>query len=586
MTFGKNILIVKKVLNSQHIMAYRWTAFPKLNDKKIEQLAQAINVSKPIATLLIQRGIETYEQAKKFFNPQLTDLYDPFLMKEMDLAIERINLALASKERIMVYGDYDVDGTTSVATVFSYFSKFTDNIEYYIPDRYKEGYGVSKIGIDYAAETGVKLIIALDCGTRSIELIDYAKSLGIDFIVCDHHLPGDELPKAVALLNPKRADCPYPYKELSGCGIGFKLIQAFAQANDYSFDEVCKYLDLVAVSTCSDIVEIKDENRVFVFHGLKKINEDPCIGLQALLQSYQIKKEYEVSDIVFGIGPKINAAGRIADAKSSVKLLIEEDFHQALLHAKTLVDNNTERKDIDNDITKEAQEILEKSVELRAKKSTVLYSENWHKGVIGIVASRLIETYYKPTIIFSEVNGMLTGSARSVKDFDVHEAIGACGDLVIQYGGHKYAAGLTIKKESFVAFAERFEEIVNNNTTEHLLTPEIVFDLEIDFKDINMNFFNVLDRFKPHGPGNMTPVFRTNHIQDAGSRIVKDKHLKLGAYQSGVKMDGIGFNLSQVYDYIEEGNPFDACYSIEMNEYKGFRNLQLKIKDIRASELS
>ena len=546
-------------------MAYRWTAAPKLNDQKVEQLAELINVSPIIARLLLQRGVETFEQAKKFFRPQLTDLYDPFLMKDMDKAIDRIILGLHRKERLMVYGDYDVDGTTSVSIVFSYFSKFTSNIEYYIPDRYKEGYGISKIGIDYAKETGVSLIIALDCGTRSIELIAYAASLGIDFIVCDHHLPGDELPDALALLNPKRKDCTYPYKELSGCGIGFKLIQAYAQANDFSFDDVCKYLDLVAVSTCSDIVEIRDENRILVYYGLKKINENPCIGLQALLQSYQIKEEYEVSDIVFGIGPKINAAGRIADAKSSVKLLIEEDFHQARLLAKTLIDNNTERKDIDSDITKEAMEMLENSAELRSRKSTVLYSEKWHKGVIGIVASRLIETYYKPTIIFSEVNGMLTGSARSIKDFDVHDAIGSCGDLVVQYGGHKYAAGLTIKKEQFEAFTERFEEIVNQNSTEELRTPEISYDTEIDFSEITQKFFVVLDQFKPHGPGNMTPIFRTNHVADSGSRIVKEKHLKLVAYQSGTRFDGIAFNMSDAFPMFSKNLPFDVCYSLEMN---------------------
>jgi len=562
-------------------MAYRWTAAPKLNDQKVEQLAELINVSPIIARLLLQRGVETFEQAKKFFRPQLTDLYDPFLMKDMDKAIDRIILGLHRKERLMVYGDYDVDGTTSVSIVFSYFSKFTSNIEYYIPDRYKEGYGISKIGIDYAKETGVSLIIALDCGTRSIELIAYAASLGIDFIVCDHHLPGDELPDAVALLNPKRKDCTYPYKELSGCGIGFKLIQAYAQANDFSFDDVCKYLDLVAVSTCSDIVEIRDENRILVYYGLKKINENPCIGLQALLQSYQIKEEYEVSDIVFGIGPKINAAGRIADAKSSVKLLIEEDFHQARLLAKTLIDNNTERKDIDSDITKEAMEMLENSAELRSRKSTVLYSEKWHKGVIGIVASRLIETYYKPTIIFSEVNGMLTGSARSIKDFDVHDAIGSCGDLVVQYGGHKYAAGLTIKKEQFEAFTDRFEEIVNQNSTEELRTPEISYDTEIDFSEITQKFFVVLDQFKPHGPGNMTPIFRTNYVADSGSRIVKEKHLKLVAYQSGTRFDGIAFNMSDAFQMISKNLPFDVCYSLEMNEFKGVRNLQLKVRDIR-----
>ncbi|MEN9344821.1 MAG: hypothetical protein RLZZ60_290 [Bacteroidota bacterium] len=564
-------------------MAFRWTASPKLNDQKVSQLAELINVPNLIAQLLLQRGIETFEQAKKFFRPQLHDLYDPFLMKDMDKAIDRLILALQKHERIMVYGDYDVDGTTSVSTVYSYFKKYTSNLEYYIPDRYKEGYGISKIGIDYAKEQGISLIIALDCGTRSIELIDYAKTLGIDFIVCDHHLPGDELPKAVALLNPKRKDCQYPYKEMSGCGIGFKLIQAYAIANDLPIEDVYKYLDLVAVSTCSDIVDIRDENRILVYYGLKKLNENPCIGLQALLQSYQIKDEYEVADIVFGIGPKINAAGRIADAKSSVKLLIEEDFHQAMFLAKTLIENNTERKDIDNDITKEALEILERDHVLRHKKSTVLYSEKWHKGVIGIVASRLIETYYKPTIIFSEVNGMLTGSARSIKNFDIHDAIGACGDIVVQYGGHKYAAGLTIKKESFELFTERFEEIVSKNCTDELLTPEISYDTEIGFDDINGKFFTLLDQFKPHGPGNMTPIFRTNQVLDAGSKIVKEKHLKLMAYQNGKKFDGIGFNMSELFPLVSKNQAFDICYSLEMNEFKGQKNLQLKIRDVKAS---
>ena len=564
-------------------MAFRWTASPKLNDQKVSQLAELINVPNLIAQLLLQRGIETFEQAKKFFRPQLHDLYDPFLMKDMDKAIDRLILALQKHERIMVYGDYDVDGTTSVSTVYSYFKKYTSNLEYYIPDRYKEGYGISKIGIDYAKEQGISLIIALDCGTRSIELIDYAKTLGIDFIVCDHHLPGDELPKAVALLNPKRKDCQYPYKEMSGCGIGFKLIQAYAIANDLPIEDVYKYLDLVAVSTCSDIVDIRDENRILVYYGLKKLNENPCIGLQALLQSYQIKDEYEVADIVFGIGPKINAAGRIADAKSSVKLLIEEDFHQAMFLAKTLIENNTERKDIDNDITKEALEILERDHVLRHKKSTVLYSEKWHKGVIGIVASRLIETYYKPTIIFSEVNGMLTGSARSIKNFDIHDAIGACGDIVVQYGGHKYAAGLTIKKESFEMFTERFEEIVSKNCTDELLTPEISYDTEIGFDDINGKFFTLLDQFKPHGPGNMTPIFRTNQVLDAGSKIVKEKHLKLMAYQNGKKFDGIGFNMSELFPLVSKNQAFDVCYSLEMNEFKGQKNLQLKIRDVKAS---
>lgn len=566
-------------------MYYRWNALPKLNDKKVESLANSIQVSNSIAELLLQRGIENYEQAKKFFRPSLTDLYDPFLMKDMDKAVARIKDALKANERIVIYGDYDVDGTTAVSTVFSFFRNYTNNIEFYIPDRYKEGYGISKIGIDYAAQKEVKLIIALDCGTRSIELIQYAKSLGIDFIVCDHHLPGESLPQAIALLNPKRKDCDYPYKELSGCGIGFKLIQAYAQINDIPFEETTKYLDLVAVSTCSDIVDIRDENRVLVYYGLKKLNEDPCVGLQALLQSYQIKEQYEVNDIVFGIGPKINAAGRIGDAKSSVDLLIEQDFHQAIKFSKTLNDNNDIRKEFDSDITREALEILENNPLHTNKKTTVLFSEKWHKGVIGIVASRLIETYYRPTIIFSEVNGMLTGSARSVKDFDVHDAIEACGDIVLQFGGHKYAAGLTIKKEDFDLFSEKFEKIVSEKSTEEMFIPQISYDLELDFNEITPKFFKLLDQFKPHGPGNMTPIFRTNNIKDSGaSRIVKEKHLKLGAEQSGIKFDGIGFGMGQTYKIVSENKLFDACYSIELNEYKGQQNLQLKVRDIKKQE--
>ncbi len=563
-------------------MHYRWTPSPKLNDRKVESLAQSINVSAQIANLLMQRGVETFDEAKKFFRPQLTDLYDPFLMKDMATAVERIQVAIQQNERIIIYGDYDVDGTTAVSTVYSFFRKITSNIEFYIPDRYKEGYGISKIGIDYAKKTNVSLIIALDCGTRSVDLIAYAKTLGIDFIVCDHHLPGDEIPKAVALLNPKQKNCEYPYKELSGCGIGFKLIQAYAQAFDISFDEVTKYLDLVAVSTCSDIVDMRDENRVLVYYGLERLNKEPCIGLQALLQSYQIKNKYEVSDIVFGIGPKINAAGRIGDAKDSVKLLIENDFHKAINFSKTLIENNSDRKDLDTDITREAMAMLENNAIYNAKKSTVLFSDTWHKGVIGIVASRLIETYYKPTIIFSEVNGMLTGSARSVKDFDVHEAIGACGNLVQQFGGHKYAAGLTIKKEDYEAFSAKFEEIVSNSTTAEILTPEIAYDLEIDFKDITPQFFNLLEQLKPHGPGNMTPIFRTNGITDSGtSKVVKEKHLKLGALQKGTKFEGIGFGLGDLYKHITKNNPFDLCYSVEMNEFKGKKSIQLKVRDIR-----
>ncbi|MBC7426656.1 MAG: single-stranded-DNA-specific exonuclease RecJ [Bacteroidia bacterium] len=562
-------------------MIYRWNSFPKLDDLKIRNLSESINVSPKIASLLLQRGVETFDEARKFFRPKLEDLHDPFLMKDMDKAVERLRKAVDSNEKIMIYGDYDVDGTTSVATVFSFFRNIIKDIDFYIPDRYKEGYGVSKIGIDFAHEHGFNLIVALDCGTRSVELVKYAKSLGIDFIICDHHLPGSELPDAVALLNPKRADCEYPYKELSGCGIGFKLIQGYAQANDIPFEETTKYLDLVAVSTCSDIVEMKGENRVMVYFGLIKLNEDPCIGLQALLQSYQMREKYEVTDIVFGIGPRINAAGRIADAKASVRLLIEENFHKAMEFSKLLNENNAERKDLDFDITKEALEILTLSPELQAKRSTVLYGKTWHKGVIGIVASRLIENYYRPTIIFSEVNGMLTGSARSIKDFDIHEAIGACGDLVVQFGGHKYAAGLTIKTEDFEAFAAKFEQVVTDNVKEENFTPEILYDLELDFSDIDKKFYVLIEQFKPHGPGNMSPVFRTSNILGCNSKVVKEKHLKLSAVHSGVKLDGIGFGLSDYHKVITEKESIDLCYSIEMNDYNGNKSLQLRLKDVR-----
>ncbi|MCK9481754.1 MAG: single-stranded-DNA-specific exonuclease RecJ [Bacteroidia bacterium] len=566
-------------------MEFIWKEKTQPDRRKIEHLSNLLNIPEKIATLLVQRGVETYDQAEAFFKPKFSQLYDPYLMKDMERAVERIENALQHGEKILIYGDYDVDGTTSVATVYSFLRELweQDKIDYYIPDRYKEGYGVSKIGIDWAKTNGFSLIIALDCGTRSIELIHYAKTLDIDFIVCDHHLPGEELPETVALLNPKQAHCAYPYKELSGCGIGFKLIQAIAHKRNMDESKVMQYLDLVAVSIASDIVDMMDENRVLMYLGLEKLNSNPCVGLQALMQSYIIKDNYEVGDIVFGLGPRINASGRISDAKDSVKLLIETDFHQAIKAAKVLDEHNSERKDKDSDITKEALELIQNNEEYLRKRTTVLYGNQWHKGVIGIVASRLIEYHYKPTIIFSENDGMLTGSARSVKEFDIHEAIGSCGEYVLQYGGHKYAAGLSVKKEHFDAFALKFEQVVQSTITEDAINPSVEYDTELDFSDINDKFMRLLDRFKPFGPGNMSPVFRSNKIKDIGnSRVLKKKHLRIVGKQSGVVFDGIGFNMADKYSIVRNQEGFDCCYSLEWNNFNGRVSIQLKLKDIRA----
>ncbi|MCO6495621.1 MAG: single-stranded-DNA-specific exonuclease RecJ, partial [Bacteroidetes bacterium] len=532
-------------------------------------------------------GIETYDQAEAFFVPKLSQLHDPFLMKDMKVAVDRIESALNNDEKVLVYGDYDVDGTTSVATVYSFLRELwePDKIDYYIPDRYKEGYGISKMGIDWAKENHFSLIIALDCGTRSIELIAYAKTLGIDFIVCDHHLPGEVLPDAVALLNPKQKECTYPYKELSGCGIGFKLIQAVAKRHDLHESRVFQYLDLVAVSIASDIVDMMGENRVLMYLGLEKLNKNPCVGIQALMQSYAIKEQYEVGDIVFGLGPRINASGRISDAKDSVKLLIEKDFHQATKAAKVLNEHNAERKDRDTEITQEALDLLQNNNLFLSKSSTVLYGEQWHKGVIGIVASRLIEYHYKPTIVFSENDGLLTGSARSVKEFDIHEAIAACSEYVLQYGGHKYAAGLSIRKENFEDFALKFEEVVKNTISEEAVHPSIEYDTELNFSDIDEKFMRLLERFKPFGPGNMTPVFRTNQIYDTGSsRVLKDKHIRIVGKQDGVTMDGIGFNMVDNFAIINNQKCFDSCYSLEWNRFNNKVNIQLKIRDIKSCD--
>lgn len=565
-------------------MEYRWRAKPLPNQEQVLQLSESIRVNPYIATILVQRGIDTYEKAEKFFRPKLEDLHNPFEMKDMDVAIKRIQAAVTNQEGILVYGDYDVDGTTAVSIVYSYFKSFNQNIEYYIPDRYKEGYGISRAGLEYAAANGFTLVITLDCGIRSNELVDYGNQLGLEMIICDHHLPGETLPKAAAILNPKRTDCTYPYKELSGAGIGFKLIQAYNEKQGMPTEMVYDYLDMVAVSIASDLVDIRGENRVLSFYGLKKLNENPSIGLQTLLDDCPKKEQYTISDIIFGIGPRINAAGRIADAKAAVKVLIEKDYNTAKKYAKVLSERNHERKELDSDITRDAIDMVQNSPRLLSKYSMVLQGEGWSKGVIGIVASRMVEQFYKPTIVFSLNDGMLTGSARSIKTFDIHEAIGACGDLVEQFGGHKYAAGLSIKVENFDAFADRFEAIVRETVTEEDLVPVVEYDLEMDTSLITPSMMKILKQISPFGPGNSIPVFRSNNLRaNQTAKILKDRHLKMQVQTPNGPMDSIGFGLAEYWPSVTDSQIFHACYCIEENTYNGRTNLQLRLQDIKTN---
>ena len=582
MKFGLFICAKKPIFAK--VMEYRWRAKPLPNQEQVLQLSESIRVNPYISTILVQRGIDTYEKAEKFFRPKLEDLHNPFEMKDMDVAIKRIQTAVTNQEGILVYGDYDVDGTTAVSIVYSYFKSFNQNIEYYIPDRYKEGYGISRAGLEYAAEKGFTLVITLDCGIRSNDLVDYGNSLGLEMIICDHHLPGDTLPKAAAILNPKRRDCTYPYKELSGAGIGFKLIQAYNEKQGMPTEMVYDYLDMVAVSIASDLVDIRGENRVLSFYGLKKLNENPSIGLQTLLDDCPKKEQYTISDIIFGIGPRINAAGRIADAKAAVKVLIEKDYNTAKKYAKVLSERNHERKELDSDITRDAVDMVQKSPRLMSKYSMVLQGEGWSKGVIGIVASRMVEQFYKPTIVFSLNDGMLTGSARSIKTFDIHEAIGACGELVEQFGGHKYAAGLSIKVENFNAFADKFEAIVRESVTADDLVPIVEYDLEMETSMITPGMMKILKQLSPFGPGNSIPVFRSNNLRaNQTAKILKDRHLKMQVQTPNGPMDSIGFGLAEHWPSVTDAQIFHACYCIEENTYNGRTNLQLRLQDIKTN---
>ncbi|WP_136666650.1 single-stranded-DNA-specific exonuclease RecJ [Flavobacterium sp. H122] len=565
----------------------RWTIKSKPEKQKIKALQDALQIDEIVASLLLQRGIETYDEARSFFRPSLDDLHDPYLMKDMDKAVVRIEKAIQNQENILVFGDYDVDGTTSVSLVSSYLKSFYPNIATYIPDRYKEGYGVSYQGIDFADDNGFSLIIALDCGIKSIEHIAYAKDKGIDFIVCDHHRPGDKLPDATAVLDPKRSDCDYPYKELCGCGVGFKLIQAIGNNRNQTIEDMVPYLDLVATAIAADIVPITGENRVLAKFGLEVINTAPRPGIKALIQNVK-KKTLTISDVVFIIAPRINAAGRIKHGNYAVELLTEFDLEQAILFASEIEVFNADRKDLDKQITKEALLQIEDNNETE-RFSTVVYQENWHKGVIGIVASRLVENYYRPTIVFTKSGEKLAASARSVKDFDIYNALEACAEHLEQFGGHMYAAGMTIKEENLSAFKQAFEEVVQQTIHPDLLTPEISIDAEIDLADINPKLLRILKQFEPFGPENMTPIFLTKNVFDTGYPKQlgnENEHLRLFVKQDNPDSETsgfgtIGFGLGKKIDIAKDRKLFDMVYTIEENEWNGNVNIQLQARDIR-----
>ncbi len=565
-----------------------WIIKEQGRQEEVSYLQDVLGVSKPIVNLLIQRGIRTFEEAKAFFRPELDHLHDPYLMKDMAKAVSRISEALQRDESLLIYGDYDVDGTTSVAMVYSYFKKFFRKIDYYIPDRYDEGYGISFKGIDYAANNGYRLIIALDCGIKSNDKIKYARENGIEFIICDHHTPGDEIPDAVAVLDPKQADCSYPYKELSGCGVGFKLIQAYQKQLDLPFSDICSFLDLVAVSIASDIVPITGENRVLAYYGLRQINENPSTGLKTIIKLSRIEaKNILVEDIVFKIGPRINAAGRMESGRKSVDLLISENVEEAMMMGEKINIFNTDRRNIDTIITQEALSLIQSDNKMKNRKSTVLFNPEWHKGVIGIVASRLLDYYYRPTVILTKSNGFATGSARSVNGFDLYKAIEGCSSLLENFGGHKYAAGLTLKLQNVHAFQERFEEIVSEQILPDQLVPVVEIDTELSFDEINDKFFRVLKQFQPFGPENMNPVFLTENVSDngAGKTVgLKGEHLKLSLVHEDKPykvIPAIAFQRGNLFAEIKGGKGFDIVYSLEENKFRGETNLQLHIRDIK-----
>ncbi len=562
----------------------RWQINAAAKDKA-DELFQSLKIHPALCDILVQRGIETYEQAKDFFRPQLSQLHSPWLMKDMDIAVERILHSFNQNERILVFGDYDVDGTTAVSSMYQFLKKQYHNIEFYIPHRYREGYGISKAGIDFACENRFTLIIALDCGIKSVELIRYAKECGVDFIVCDHHLPDDELPEAIAILNPKQKDCPYPYKELCGCGVGFKLICALAERLGLAQDETYNYLDLVATAIAADIVSMTGENRIMAYYGLKKANSNPNHGIKALSTLSGLVKEIHIHNLVFMIAPRVNAAGRMDDARKAVLMFISESLEEAMNWAEQLHSDNFDRKEADLNITQEALALISADEILINRTSTVIFQPHWHKGVVGIVASRLIDHFYRPTIVLTQSGEYVAGSARSVIGFNIYEAIHQCKDLLLGYGGHFFAAGMTLEKDKVEAFCQRFEEVVSASIHPDLLVPQLSIDKEISFKAITLPFFNILDQMEPFGPGNLNPVFISKRVIDTGySKIVKEKHIRFVLKQDDIILSGIGFDMAEKILIVSSRQPLDIVFKIDENEWNGERSLQLKIIDVRLSE--
>lgn len=565
-------------------MERRWKILTADKQKSV-LLKDSLKISSVICDILVQRGIETFEQSKKYFRPQLAELHDPWSMKDMDKAVGRIIDAVNNNEKILVFGDYDVDGTTAVASMFRFLKKIHPHVDFYIPHRYREGYGVSKAGIDFAKENGFTLIISLDCGIKSVELIKYAKELGIGFIVCDHHLPDDELPPAVAILNAKQKDCNYPYKELCGCGVGFKLISALAPQFNLTDDDVYECLDLLATAIAADIVPMTGENRILAYYGLKKANEHPNNGIKALGFLSGLKKELHINNLVFMIAPRVNAAGRMDDARKAVDMFIAETYDEALRYAEMLHSDNTERKEADGNITGEALTLITENDHWKERKSTVVFKPTWHKGVVGIVASRLIERYYRPTIVLTQSGEYAAGSARSVPGFNLYEAVHACREHLIGYGGHFAAAGLTLEVEKIEAFRNKFEEIVAATIHPESLIPEIVIDAEINFNEIQWPFYNIIQQMEPFGPENLRPVFIAKKVRDTGySKIVKEEHIKFSLKQNGIVLNGIGFKTADKFHLLQMQKPIDIVFKIDENEWDGNKTLQLRIIDFRLSE--
>ncbi|WP_346237827.1 single-stranded-DNA-specific exonuclease RecJ [Niabella insulamsoli] len=565
-------------------MNKRWNII-QTDSQKVEALQEALHINPTLCKILVQRGLYSFDDAKNFFRPQLTQLHSPWLMKDMHKAVDRIGLAFQKKEKILVFGDYDVDGTTAVASMYSFLKKQHAYIGVYIPNRYKEGYGISKAGIDFAKENNYTLIIALDCGIKSVELIAYATTLDIDVIICDHHLPDEHLPQAAAVLNAKQTDCTYPFKELCGCGVGFKLMCALCEKFDIPIENAYEYLDLVATAIAADIVPISGENRILAFYGLKKANENPNLGIKALATLSGARLPIHIHNLVFLIAPRVNAAGRMDDALKAVQLFIAETEAEAMMFAEQLHSDNSDRKEADSSITAEALALIAENTHWSDYRSTVVYQPHWHKGVVGIVASRIIEHHYKPTVVLTESGAYATGSARSVPGFNLYEAIHSCREYLINYGGHFAAAGLTLEKENVEKFRLKFEEVVSATIREELLTPEIIIDAEISFKEITPSFYNILCQMEPFGPENMTPIFVARGVTDTGfSKIVKENHLRLVVRQGDQTLTGIGFNLAHKFDLVATKKPFDLVFKIEQNEWNGQKSLQLKIEDIKESQ--